>query len=511
MAKPKPEEVADEINKMHKATGHVDVEFIARRVFHGDVDVQDVRMVAEGEGFKQLRDEIYVKDTQPKTMSFGRWTPLGTGLSGSGLAQLMQQQQQATMQQMRDQMNQRLGMQQSVYITGMNPYGIGPNEMKKTNDEKPKKKIKAPFKKGDRVIVQTDTDNFKEGDELYVVKMPPAGETDKDAYCGIEGGEGEWIPWKHLQLVPPRPKVSMESVIIAPEKREVIQAAISQVRNNDKIFSKWGFSATFEKGTAITLLFWGIPGTGKTLMAQAIADQLDYDLKIYGTAEIESSEPGGAERMMKQIFSEAKKANKGTRKRIILLDECDSLLMDRSNTGPILGAQINTLLQEIERYEGILILTTNRLGTLDAALERRITTKVEFTFPDRVQREAIWKRLIPEKAPIAKDVDFAKLAMHHLAGGNIKNAVLNAARSAAYQDAQTIEMNHFLVAVEQEKAAMQAFVDQYDQTPHSRIRNDMKYGENGSLSVNREVSINKKISLKGVFDGNRTEDGREDA
>lgn len=255
-----------------------------------------------------------------------------------------------------------------------------------------------------------------------------------------------------------KPKVSLESVVLSQEKKDEIQAALAQIANADLIFKHWGFGDIFEKGTAITLLFYGIPGTGKTLMAQAIADELKAELKIYGTAEIQSSEPGGAERAIKKVFETARKfftANK--KQQVILFDECDSLLYDRNKVGVIMAAQINAMLTEIERHDGIVIFTTNRMGKLDPALERRIAAKIEFPFPDAKQREAIWKRMIPSKAPLAADVNFKKLASYPIAGGSIKNAVLNAARMAAYQKSPQITFKHFKTAIEKESIAAQAF------------------------------------------------------
>ncbi len=289
-------------------------------------------------------------------------------------------------------------------------------------------------------------------------------------------------------------KVSFDSVVISNEKREEIKAAISQVDNTNLIFDTWGFSDVFEKGTAITLLFYGIPGGGKTLMAQAIAEELDAELKIYGMAEIGSSEPGGSERFIQKIFKEAKEFfNIKKQHRVILFDECDALLYDRNKVGVILGAQINTLLTEIERHDGIIIFTTNRIGTLDPALERRIAAKIEFPFPTKEQRVAIWKRMIPKSAPLDKDVDFEKLGVYPLAGGNIKNAVLNAARMAAYKKQKKITMDNFVVAIEREAASQKAFEAEFDKrnkfatSPLSAVGGDYGMSENQTLTVDRQI------------------------
>lgn len=232
--------------------------------------------------------------------------------------------------------------------------------------------------------------------------------------------------------------------------------------------------------------------THNTLMAQAIAEKLGAELKIYGMAEIGSSEPGGSERFIKKIFEEAKAFfTKEKKHRVVLFDECDALLYDRNKVGVILGAQINTLLTEIERHDGIIIFTTNRIGTLDPALERRIAAKIEFPFPTREQRVAIWKRMIPDKAPIAKDVDFEELAKYPLAGGNIKNAVLNAARMAAYKKQKTITMDNFLLAIEREAQSQKAFESEHD-----------NYYVGGDY-VASHTGMGRKLEIDSVFNKER--------
>jgi len=305
-------------------------------------------------------------------------------------------------------------------------------------------------------------------------------------------------------------KMTFDSVVLPTEKREEIKAAISQIDNTNLIFDTWGFSEVFEKGTAITLLFWGIPGSGKTLMAQAIAEELGAELKIYGMAEIGTSEPGGSERFIKKIFKEAKEFFTREKKhQVVLFDECDALLYDRNKVGVILGAQINTLLTEIERHDGIIIFTTNRVGTLDPALERRIAAKIEFPFPDEKARLAIWKRMIPSQCPLNKDVKFADLAKYSLAGGNIKNAVLNAVRMAAYKKQKTITMNNFVTAVEKELSSLKTFEKRertnrengWDTKPLSATDDIVEdYGVRSDRSVSVHQSLNSK------YDDKRRED-----
>lgn len=290
--------------------------------------------------------------------------------------------------------------------------------------------------------------------------------------------------------------ISIESVIISQEKKDQIKAAIAQSDNHEKIFTKWGFDEVFEKGTAVSLLFWGIPGTGKTLMAQAIADHLKAKLKIIGVGDIQSSEPGGAERTITMMFETANKTNKETLKKdlpgtVLLFDECDSLLVDRNEVGPIIGGQVNTLLQQIEKYTGVVIFTTNRLGQLDPALERRLSAKIEFDFPDEEQRYLIWKRMIPKKAPLHKAVCLKTLSQFSLAGGNIKNAVLNAARTAAYKKSRHITMDHFIDAINKEKGALQSFMVEQKKYPHIVLTT--KHTNNQTRTIER-TSFTEKFS-----------------
>lgn len=311
-------------------------------------------------------------------------------------------------------------------------------------------------------------------------------------------------------------KVSFDSVILPTHVVEQIRAAISQENNRSLIFETWGFNEVFEKGTAISILLYGIPGTGKTMMAQAIADMYGYDLKILGSAEIETPEPGGAERAIKKAFKLAQvrlmlkrgmsdyqisevigedisddpeeyenpmtgevtpippESRWHGKPQLLLFDECDSLLANRNSVGFIMAAQVNCLLSELERFEGIVMFTTNRLGLLDPAMERRLTAKIELVAPNKELREKIWKRMIPSKAPLGADVKFEELAEFPLVGGNIKNAVLNAARDAAQKGLSAITKECFVRAIDHELEGIQQFASsmEQDQRVSRQTKND---------------------------------------
>lgn len=256
--------------------------------------------------------------------------------------------------------------------------------------------------------------------------------------------------------VPQKKKIEFDSVVIEDSKREQILEALEQINQQDLIFNQWGFGETIEKGKGVSLLFYGEPGTGKTLMAQAIADKLDSKLKVISTADIESSTPGEAERNIRKFFKEAKEASE---KAILLFDECDSLIYSRSSVGAILGAQINELLSNLEKFDGLTIFTTNRLGTLDEAVNRRLALKLEFGMPSPELRVKIWKRMFPKKAPLDNDIDWEKLANVEVTGGFIKNAVLRAARMAATEKVKKkkITQQHLVKALTLEATSMAEF------------------------------------------------------
>jgi AAA+ superfamily predicted ATPase len=248
-----------------------------------------------------------------------------------------------------------------------------------------------------------------------------------------------------VKSTPPKSKEitadSLSKVVLPAELKEEIIAVINQSSFKTKIFDDWGLGETIEYGRGQTMLFWGQPGTGKTFCARAIADAMSSPLMSVSTAELESSEPGAMERNVKEVFAEAKK-----NKAVLLLDECDSLVFSRENMGMILGAQINALLTEIEKYEGVLVLSTNRINKLDKALERRISLIVEFPFPTEPQRDLIWQKLMPAKLPLDTDVLTAELAKFEFTGGQIKNVLLGAARLAAHEGKDKVSKDHFFRA-----------------------------------------------------------------
>lgn len=234
----------------------------------------------------------------------------------------------------------------------------------------------------------------------------------------------------------------MERLVIDEKKRAQIISVIKQHENYNKLFKDWGLGDVIEYGRGMVMLFWGNPGTGKTWAAMCIAKSLGMELLSIGAAEIETSEPGGANRNIQNAFKSANDSNK-----VLFIDECDSLITSRNQAGMIIAGQINTLLQEIEKFEGVCILATNRIEFLDEALERRISLILEFPEPDFAGREQIWERMLPKKMPLEDGINAKKLAEYKLTGGQIKNVLLAAARAAMSNAQEKVLLADFELAV----------------------------------------------------------------
>ena len=236
---------------------------------------------------------------------------------------------------------------------------------------------------------------------------------------------------------------AFDKLVLPKESKNEILSVLKQHENQDKIFTEWGLNEVIKYGKGMTFLFYGSPGTGKTWGANCISQAIDKKLLIVSSAEIQTSEPGGANRNIKNAFTTAKK-----NKQILFLDECDSLICQRDDVGIIIGSEINTLLTEIEQFDGVLILATNRISRLDEALERRISLIIEFTEPDFEQRQEIWEKLLPKKMPLAKEVSLEKLAEYKLTGGQIKNAILQSARFACAKNSKEVKLKHFTMSID---------------------------------------------------------------
>jgi SpoVK/Ycf46/Vps4 family AAA+-type ATPase len=223
----------------------------------------------------------------------------------------------------------------------------------------------------------------------------------------------------------------LDDLVLPPDVRAQVLEIIDAVSAQGVVFRDWGFGRKFNKGRGLSALFDGEPGTGKTLSAEVIAAELGLALLRVNVAHIVSKYVGETEKNLTRIFTEAR----GTRS-VLLFDEADALFSKRVEVKDandrFANMEINVLLQLIERYDGLVILTTNLKTAIDPAFERRLSFKINFPFPDASTRATIWRHLLPETAPLTPDLDVDLLgASFELSGGSIKNAVLRAAYRAA--------------------------------------------------------------------------------
>jgi SpoVK/Ycf46/Vps4 family AAA+-type ATPase len=190
-------------------------------------------------------------------------------------------------------------------------------------------------------------------------------------------------------------------------------------------------------------LFTGSPGTGKTLAAEVIANDLGLDLYRIDLSSVVSKYIGETEKNLKQVFDAAEEGGV-----LLLFDEADALFGKRSEVRDshdrYANIEVGYLLQRMEAYEGLAILTTNLKSSLDKAFQRRLRFTVNFPFPDVTQREAMWNRVFPSATP-TRGLDARRLAQLNVTGGNIRNIALNAGFLAA-SSTRTVDMGHMLQA-----------------------------------------------------------------
>ena len=232
--------------------------------------------------------------------------------------------------------------------------------------------------------------------------------------------------------------VEWDDIVLREDIVDRIIELLSVVQYEKVVMDQWGFSRRFSYGRGLSALFSGAPGTGKTMIAGLIAKELGLELFRVDLSRTVSKWVGETEKNLGLAFDEARNA-----RAILLFDEADALFGKRtevkSSNDRYANLETNYLLQRIEAFEGIVLLTTNRDTQIDEAFRRRLRFRIEFPTPDAPEREQLWRSMIPVTAPLGPEVDFRALAERfQMTGGYIKNAAMRAAYLAATSEPKLI-------------------------------------------------------------------------
>jgi hypothetical protein len=242
-------------------------------------------------------------------------------------------------------------------------------------------------------------------------------------------------------------RAGWQDLVLPEASLNMLHTVAVHVRQQEKVLERWGFAAQCSRGLGITALFTGQSGTGKTLAAEILAKELRLDLYRIDLSQVVSKFIGETEKNLRAVFDVAE--NSGA---ILLFDEADALFGKRSEVKDshdrYANIEVSYLLQRMEAYRGLAILTTNMRGSLDVAFLRRIRFIINFPFPDHGLRRRIWACMFPPETPTS-GLDLDKLARLNLPGGNIRNVALNAAFLAA-DEGSPVRMDHLLISARHE-------------------------------------------------------------
>jgi hypothetical protein len=255
-----------------------------------------------------------------------------------------------------------------------------------------------------------------------------------------------------------------EDLVIPVDVYYALQEMVAYRQHAEMVYGQWGFGGRHDQRRGISALFAGPSGTGKTMCASVMAREMDMELFQVDLSRVVSKWIGETEKNLAKVFDEAERSNA-----IILFDEADSLFARRteikSSVDRYANLEVNFLLQRMEAFTGVTILTTNFEDTIDTAFKRRLTFRVRFEKPDAEARAALWAKMFPADCRLADDIDFTRLAAQfEMSGAHIRNACLRAAFLAAAAGGP-IDMSAVMQAAERECREMGLLVRSEIPTP----------------------------------------------
>jgi len=240
-----------------------------------------------------------------------------------------------------------------------------------------------------------------------------------------------------------------DDIVLPADTRRALAEVLHYARHRHQVVEQWGFDVKHRNSRNLCVLFHGPSGTGKTMAASIIANELNLGLYRIDLASVVSKYIGETEKQLAQLFDQAEAMNV-----VLFFDEAESLFAKRTDTKDAhdryANLQTGYLLQRIETYPGIVVLSTNLMQNIDKAFVRRFKFMIEYPFPSTPQRLTLWKSAFPSAVPMAQDIDFELLAERApLSGGNINNIAIGAAFLAAAQG-KPVSQRHLLEATQRE-------------------------------------------------------------
>ncbi len=227
------------------------------------------------------------------------------------------------------------------------------------------------------------------------------------------------------------PRVGWTDLVLPGGAIEQLRELAARARHRDRVLDEWGMGRTSLKGRGVTALFAGDSGTGKTMSAEVIAGALGLDLYVIDLSTVVDKYIGETEKNLDRVFTEADRVNG-----VLLFDEADAVFGKRSEVKDARDRYANVevayLLQRMELFDGMAILTTNLRANVDEAFLRRLDAIVDFAMPEVDDRRRLWARNLSAGVPTGDDIDLDFLARaFRLSGGNIRNIAVGAAFLAA--------------------------------------------------------------------------------
>lgn len=252
------------------------------------------------------------------------------------------------------------------------------------------------------------------------------------------------------------PNTDIDDVVLNPKIKVVLNSILKQL-DKDVInkLSSWGIKT--KKGVDAKIIFYGPAGTGKTMSALSLAKSLKKQVLSFDCSKILSKYVGESEQNVRKIFDTYKNiCNEAKIEPVLLLNEADQFLSSRMESGTSSADKMhnqmqNIFLEQIERFEGVLIATTNFLQSLDSAFSRRFDFKIEFKKPNFNERLIIWQKIMPENANFEENFSFNELAKFELSGAQITLVLKNTALKVAVREDDVFTLKDFIDEIKKEQ------------------------------------------------------------